>query len=290
MKILFIGASGLMGSYLLPILKSNNYNIVTLGRSGENDYICDILDVDSLVEILDFLKPEIILNLAALTDVDECESNPDKSFQINVQAINNMVDWIISSRSNTHLIQVSTDHVYDGLGPHSESNPTITNYYAFSKYTAELSAMRVPSTIIRTNFFGKSTCPGRESFTDWIVSRIKSEEHFSLFNDVFFSPLSMQTLSEMLCLVIEKKPSGIYNLGSKSGMSKSDFAVLFAKKLNLNFINADIVSIDKTSFMKTYRPRDMRMNVDKFEEYLDVELPNLEDEVDKVLGDYYETT
>ena len=290
MKILVIGASGLLGSYLLPTLKSNNYDVISLGRSGDNDYICDILDTDSIVKILDSLKPELILNLAALTDVDFCELNPNQAFQINAKALDNIVNWIEISGSACHLVQISTDHVYDGSGPHLESKPTLTNYYAFSKYASELSALRIPSTVIRTNFFGKSCCDNRESFTDWIVKSIKHNKNFSLFSDVFFSPLSMQTLSKMLSLVIKEKPIGIFNLGSKSGMSKSDFAVLFANKLNLNLNNAAIVSIDDISFMKTYRPKDMRMDVNKFEEYFDVRLPKLTDEIDKVLGDYYEKT
>ena len=68
----------------------------------------------------------------------------------------------------------------------------LTNYYSFSKYAAEL-ALRVNSTILRTNFFGKSMCEQRSSFTDWVYHSAINKQNIVLFSDVFFSPLSMTT-------------------------------------------------------------------------------------------------
>jgi dTDP-4-dehydrorhamnose reductase len=99
----------------------------------------------------------------------------------------------------------------------------------------------------------------------------------------------METLTEMISIVITAKPEGVFNLGSREGLSKSAFALLFAEKLNLELSNMKVTSIDDVTFMKTYRPRDMRMDVTKFEQHLGVSLPTLEDEIDRVIGDYDET-
>ena len=62
------------------------------------------------------------------------------------------------------------------------------------------------------------------------------------------------------------------------------------KKLKFGMANIEVASIDDVSFMKTYRPRDMRLNVTKFEQKLDVSLPTLEAEINMVIGDYDEKT
>jgi len=290
MKIVTLGASGLLGSMLIPALKSSGHNIVTVGRSPINDFNCDVGDLTSFRSLFNELQPDILINLVALTDVDLCESDPRQAFTVNVRTLENIVSWIENASKNCHLIHLSTDQVYDGVGPHSENDVMLGNYYAFSKYAAELVALRVASTILRTNFIGKSKCDKRVSFTDWIYKSIVNDEKIFLFNDVFFSPLAMQTLAEMICKVIELKPLGVFNLGSRSGLSKSGFGLLFAEKLNLATNCIKVSSIDDVTFMKTYRPKDMRMDVTKFEQCLGIKLPTLENEINRFTGDYDEKT
>jgi dTDP-4-dehydrorhamnose reductase len=286
MKIITVGASGLLGSMLVPVLKLAGHDIVTVGRSSSNDFKCDVGDQTSVRSVLNELRPDILINLVALTDVDLCESDPRQAFKVNVRALENIVSWIENTSKNCHLIHLSTDQVYDGVGPHYETDVMLSNYYAFSKYASELVALRVASTILRTNFIGKSKCDKRVSFTDWIYKAIVNDEKIFLFSDVFFSPLAMQTLAEMICKVIELKPRGVFNLGSRSGLSKSGFGLLFAEKLKLATNCIKVSSIDDVTFMKTYRPKDMCMDVTKFEQRFGIKLPTLENEINIVTGDY----
>ena len=96
----------------------------------------------------------------------------------------------------------------------------------------------------------------------------------------------MYTLSEMVSLVAEVKPAGTFNLGSREGSSKSSFALMFLGKLDLKSNNVEIKSIDEVTFMKTHRPKDMRMSVDMFERKMKVQLPTLQEEITRVIGDY----
>jgi len=288
MKIVTVGASGLLGSMLVPVLKLAGHNVVTVGRSATNDFRCGVGDLKSVSSLFDELQPDIVINLVALTDVDLCEFDPRQAFWVNVRVTENIVFWIESAVKKCHLVQMSTDQVYDGTGPHFESDVMLSNYYAFSKYTSELAALRVASTVLRTNFFGKSVCNQRVSFTDWIYDSIVSSKKTLFFNDVYFSPLSMDTLAEMILLVISMKPTGQFNLGSRAGLSKSTFALLFMEKLNIGSDNFEVTSIDDVKFMKTYRPKDMRMDVNKFERQLCITLPTLEEEITRVSGDYNE--
>lgn len=290
MKIVIIGASGLLGSYLAPRLLASENEIFSIGRARSNDFICDASNSEELIKVLSKIQPNIILNLAALTDVDYCEKNPDHAFTVNTKIVENIVTWIESSSQECHLIQISTDQVYDSKGPHFENNISLTNYYAFSKYAGELIASRVSSTILRTNFFGKSECYGKISFTDWLHKSFLGKENFFLFDDVFFSPLSMESLYEIILSLFTLQPQGIYNLGSRDGLSKSSFAHLFAARLNIDISHAEILSIDDVDFLSAYRPKDMRMNVSKIEDSLNLTLPSLKNEIYKAIGEKYENT
>ena len=286
MKIVVLGASGLLGSVLVPQLIISGNQIITIGRSSSSQYRCNVANKFEINGILDDVNPDIIINLIALTDVDFCEQNPNQAFIVNVKILENVVTWIEKSSYDCHLVQFSTDQVYDTIGPHFEDNVVLSNYYSFSKYAAELVALRLNSTILRTNFFGKSNCDKKMTLTDWLHSNIISNKKLFLFNDVFFSPLSMATLSKIVIKLMDLKPKGVFNLGSHNGLSKSDFAFLFAKKLNLKIHDHIITSIDEVTFIKSYRPKDMRMDVLKIESCLNIKLPSLEDEIHKVIKDY----
>ena len=79
---------------------------------------------------------------------------------------------------------------------------------------------------------------------------------------------------------------GIFNIGSNNGMSKADFAFLFANNLNLKNDNMKVISISDAKFIKTYRPKDMRLNLEKIETSMLISLPILADEITRVCKDY----
>ena len=232
------------------------------------------------------MKPRAIINLVGLTDVDLCEAKPNSAYMANVRAVENIADWIRKSKTLCHLVQVSTDQVYDGTGPHHEGHVALMNYYAFSKYAGELAALATSSTILRVNFFGRSLCEKRQSLTDWLFRSISNGDSIKVFDDVLFSPLSMTTLSEMINLVLQKKFIGVFNLGSREGMSKANFAFAFAEELGLQPHNVMRTTTDQVTFLKTYRPKDMRMDCEKFEQIFQSTLPSLRDEINLAVKDY----
>ncbi len=288
LKVLLLGSSGLLGSTLRPYLDSLGYDVITHSRSNGEQYQVDLTHAKKVSEFFNDIQPEVVVNLIGLTDVDLCETSPNQAYMANVRVIENITDWIKQKKSQCHLIQISTDQVYDGIGPHAEAAVALKNYYAFSKYAGELAAMAVPSSILRTNFFGRSQCPKRTSLTDWLFRSLSTKEPIQVFDDVLFNPLSMTSLSEMIGLTMQKKPLGVFNLGSHGGMSKADFSFSFAEALNLSPITMARVSTDQVAFLKTYRPKDMRTECSKFENTLAVKLPFLNDEIKRVAKEYYE--
>lgn len=288
--ILITGAMGLLGSRLVPYLKERGLEIVTHARVTHADVRFDLSDFAESFKLLNQIKPYMIINLVAMTNVDRCQEEYNKAFLVNTRAVENLVHWIMVSGADCHLVQISTDQVYDGPGPHIEDAVTLTNNYAFSKYASELAAVRVSSTILRTNFVGRSLLSHRESLTDWVYNSLKTGKNVQALNDVFFSPLSIAKLIEMIFLVLEKKPVGIYNLGSNNGFSKADFIFAFAHRLNLPTNTLTRIEASEASFLKVYRPKDMRMDNSKFENVLGVKLPNLTDLIENLTEEYYAPT
>lgn len=283
---LITGATGLLGTTLVPYLKLYGYNIVTHARTGRTDFLADLADRDKSFEMLTQIQPSLIINLVSLTSVELCQEQLNSAYLANTRTVENLVYWLLETGTGCHLIQISTDHVYDGMGLHTEDEITLTNNYAFSKYAGELAAARVPSTILRTNFVGRSKASHRESLTDWVYTSLTNGKQIQVLNDVYFSPLSMTTLVGMIRLVIEKKPIGIYNLGSHNGMSKADFDFAFAKCLGLSTKTMSRIDTGQAKFWKAYRPKDMRMDSSRFENTLGVKLPLLSDEIKQVAKEY----
>jgi dTDP-4-dehydrorhamnose reductase len=289
-RILLLGSSGLFGSTLAPFLSLRGHDVKTHSRGAGSQYQADLNDPKDAYDLLRMIEPEVIVNLVGLTDVDRCETQPNQAYLANVRTVENISGWIKQKITPCHLVHLSTDQVYDGITPHTEEHVTLTNYYAFSKYAGELAATSVPSTILRTNFFGRSHCAKRASLTDWLFGSLSNSQPIQVFDDVLFNPLSMATLSEMIELTIQKKTIGVFNLGSHGGMSKADFAFAFAEELNFSTSSMTRTSTDQVTFLKTYRPKDMRMDSSKFENTLGVRLPLLKDEIKRVAREYREAT
>jgi dTDP-4-dehydrorhamnose reductase len=286
-RVLVTGATGLLGSFLVPFFYKKGYDVITLSRSQQVAISADLTILKNVVRIIDDLKPDVVVNLVANTNVDICESDVNLAYRMNVLPIANLCQAILDLQLSTHVIHLSSDMVYDGIGPQQESEVILRNTYALSKFASELSVRDVGGTVLRTNFFGRSQCANRASFSDWIYEALTNGNSINLFDDIFFSPLSMQTLCEMLSLVVEKRPTGIYNLGSRQGMSKADFAFAFASHFDFSIKKMKRVKSMQFNNLKAIRPKDMRMDSSLFEEELNIRLPVLLDEIAKTSEHYY---
>jgi dTDP-4-dehydrorhamnose reductase len=284
-KVLLLGANGLLGRSLTRHLLAAGYDTLGHARAGQADVVADLTDAAALGSALDATRPDVIVNLVALTNVDECERAPQRAYLANVRSVENLVRWMDRRADSCHLIQISTDQVYDGAGPHAEADVTLSNYYGFSKYAGELVAAAAPSTVLRTNFFGRSECRGRATFTDWLVASMREAVPITVFEDVYFSPLSMQRLAQVVGQLIECRPRGVFNAGSREGISKADFAFMLADELGLSTDHVRRGTAEQ-SHLLAYRPKDMRMDCSRIEAALGIALPTLMEEIQSMHSIY----
>ncbi len=285
-KILVTGATGLLGARLVPELKLYGNEVATTARSGEVTFKVDLTNWHATNEMLTTFMPDLIINLASLTSVELCQNDPNQAYRSNTLVVEMLVRWIENRNIKPHLVQISTDHVYDGEGLNDEADICLRNVYAFSKYAGELAAARVPSSIIRTNFIGKSAVDYRQSLSDWVYKSLSEGKSVEVLDDVFFNPVSINTLVSIIRQIIDVRPVGTFNLGANGIMSKADLDFLLAKYFDLSpFAMTRIKSAD-AKFLKAFRPKNMTMNSSKIEKILGIKLPDLETEVMKVAKEY----
>ena len=285
--ILVAGATGLLGSALVPLLQERGHHVTSLSCTELADLNANLVSYEEARCALDQVKPEVIINLVSLTNVDHCEMHPQDAYLLNVKTVENLCRWSQESDQAPHLVHVSTDHVYDGAGPHLEGALNIRNHYAMSKLAGEFVARAVPSTILRTNFFGRSRCVRRNSFTDWLLKALLGTAPVHVFDDVRFSPLAICSLCDLIERTVNQRPLGVFNIGSRAGMSKADFAFAFAAAVGLPTTNFVRTKVSAVGTLIAQRPTDMRMNCEQFEACMEIELPTLIDEIELVARDEY---
>ncbi|MEO9599255.1 SDR family oxidoreductase [Parasphingorhabdus sp.] len=279
---MILGSSGMLGRTLTATARKAGYSVIAHAiRAPGDEYVRGDLTVpETAKRLLDEHSPDVVVNLVALTSVDQCEADIDQAFQINAGIPTSLA---MAASRKTRLIHVSTDHVYDGCksAPSRESETRLRNAYAVTKLAGELPILTQGSVVLRTNFFGPSYDLRRKSFSDAILNALEGGAGFSGFHDVFFSPLSMVRLSTEILRVAEVWCPGLYNLGSRAGLSKLEFARLVATRYGYDPALLKSQSIDD-AVLPASRPRGMVMDVTAFESAYAAILPTLEDEIESL--------
>jgi dTDP-4-dehydrorhamnose reductase len=282
-SLLLIGANGLLGTSLQKTL-SKQFDVKTLTRkSNTSMYQVDMSSSHDCTGLLKRVQPDIIVNLAALTDVELCERNIELAYRVNTKITENIGEYTRDNK-DVFLIHISTDQVYDANNSY-ENDIVIRNVYALTKYCGEKGLPAANSMILRTNFFGKSRSIKSEGLCDFMHKLARQGDEITLYNNVYFSPVSIDTLCNIICLCATRQIPGVFNIGSNSGMSKGDFLMYFLKASGLKNFKYKYVPVESGK-NKTQRPKDMRMNVKRFETTFDYKLPELISEIESVSDEF----
>lgn len=256
-RILITGSNGLLGQKLVSLLKKNHQLLATSTGSNiindKSNYsysTLDITDKKSVELLFHSFKPEVVINSAAMTNVDGCEDEKEKCFDINVKAVQTLCD--LCEEFNSHLIHVSTDFIFDGQdGPYKEedvANPL--SYYGTTKHESELvlRESKVNWTILRTIIlYGTADNLKRNNIVLWGRKALKDGQSLNIIDDQFRSPTLAEDLAQACKLAFEKNAFGIFNTSGKDIMSIFEMVERMAEfykcdKSNINRISSDTLN------------------------------------------------
>lgn len=285
MKCLVTGAYGFLGESLCCALERSGHQVFRVARREGAQICADAGNQEQLADVFKTTTPDVVINLVAMTNVDDCERNPDEAFKANAGVVRSICG-AIRQTEHAHLVHVSTDQVYNGTGPHIESAAAWpTNVYAITKYSGELIAQQVGATILRTNFVGHSKAKNRTSFSDWLIDAFQTQREITLFDDVFFSPLGVETLCRAIERTATQRIAGTFNAGARGGMSKAEFGLTLARSLGYATNSIAIGSV-KTAKMAARRPSDMKMDSSLFESTFSFQMPTVENEIERIAASH----
>jgi dTDP-4-dehydrorhamnose reductase len=278
----------MLGHYFLKELDLRSKDYQSVSRSNQHaDFQINTGSYSEVRDLLRSVKPSHIINLIGLTSVEDCERDARLSDEVNVGPVLNLAAAREELQlSSLRILHISTDHFYDSPGPSSEDDLKVVNNYAASKLKAENGLDQGRDLIIRTNFVGKSNTPNRESLTDWVVSSCLGVKPVGVLDDVYFSPLDMDMVAKHSLEALFAGGFGVFNLGSRGGMSKAEFDIKFAQALNYSDENLIPISRERAGFLRAPRPGDMTMDSSKFENTFGVSLPSTEELVHRVALTY----
>jgi dTDP-4-dehydrorhamnose reductase len=228
-------------------------------------FLLDITDAWAVDSLIDQCKPDVIINTAAMTQVDQCEIQREACWKVNVEAVQHLV--AVSGRNNVRLIHVSTDFIFDGTKGMLDEDaiPNPVNYYGQSKLAGEqvIVQSEISWCIIRTVLvFGVTQDMSRSNILLWVKNSLEQGKTIQVVNDQWRTPTLAEDLATGCYLAAIKRANGIYNISGKDYMSPYDIAIRTADFFNLD--KSLIKETDSTRFTQpAQRPPKTGFIIDK---------------------------
>jgi len=241
-KILIFGAKGMIGQEFVNYLKRDKlYEVVTPGRAT-----VDIAKFEQVLKIIKKIKPDVIINCAAIINVDYCEKNPVTAFKVNAIGAGNLLSALEKLNFlKTVVLHISTSDVFGNNNKKVRAEddiPVPVNIYGWSKLGGEkiLAATaknkKIKYFIIRTSWIYSEH---KDTFVDFVVNSLKDKKFVSIISDQYNTITWARDLVEAsgkLIRTSHKYKSGIYHITnrSKTKLSKYNIALEIAKQLKFN--------------------------------------------------------
>jgi dTDP-4-dehydrorhamnose reductase len=198
----------------------------------------DVTDFRRVKEVIEDFAPHVIINCAALTRVDACETERELCWKVNVESVENLVR--LCRNTGCRLIQLSTDFIFDGReGPYREdARPNPVNFYGKSKLAAENAVRQLGPdkwSIARTVMvYGTGTALRHENIALWMLNRLSRGSDIHVYMDQYRSPTYVIDLAQGIERLVRYNRSGVYHLSGRECVSIHDFAVEIAREFGFD--------------------------------------------------------
>lgn len=282
MKILVLGGTGLLGEALIERCRALGHATVAASRASAALPV-DIADRVGLARALAEVRPDLVINCAALASIDACEADPGQAFAANAEPLRELAR--LSNAQRFKLVHVSTDHYFTGAGRarHGEDAAvTLLNEYARSKFASEKYALAAPGAlVVRTAFVGRHS--GRDhGFAEQIYGALQRGERLTLFEDAYTSLLHRAEVARLMLELVARDAHGIVNVASRDVFSKADLIRAFARALGLP-LEAQSGSVKS---LKVPRAESLGLATAKIEALLGRAMPGFDDTIRLLAADF----
>jgi perosamine synthetase len=267
-KLLVTGGSGLLALNWAACM-ADRFDVVLVQHRRKvrvafaQTQSAELVDPSEISALMADHAPDIVVHAAALSNVDQCELDPDQAFRVNADMAGHVAAAARASGART--MHISTDHLSDGqTAMLRETDPVHPlNVYAASKLAGEaaVQAADPDALILRTNFFGWGPAY-RSSFSDHILRALRAGRGPALFEDVFFTPILMEDLIETAHALCDHDATGVFNVAGDTRLSKYAFGLQLAETFGLDSRRITATRLaDCTDLAK--RPLDMSLDTDR---------------------------
>ena len=280
-KILVTGSAGLIGTQIVKDLLDNHKQVYSCYNKTKPELgiitHLDLTKKDDIVNTMNRIKPDVVIHLGAMTDVELCETETELAKKINTDATEILA--LESEKYNTFFVYMSTDYVFDGkVGMKKENDKTNPiNFYGKSKLDGErvFKKITTPNVIVRTSTpFGIHS--KKMSFPIWVKKNLELEKEISVVVNQYTSPSYVPNISKMIIEIMERKITGIIHLAGATKISRYDFAVQISKIINVNKQFLKLTKMDQMDW-KAQRPADSSLSVSKANKILKNKPEKIED-------------
>lgn len=253
---------------------------VTLART--NSLEVDLTSPEGVEAAINTMRPDLLVHTVGLTDVDRCEREPELAYQINVRLAVNVAE--ACARLGVSLVHISSDHLFSGDAPWADEDWPVApvNVYGRTKAEAETGVLDAcPSAlVVRTNFYGWGT-RYRTSFSDFIIQGLRAGRSLNLFDDVFYTPILIDSLVRATHELVDQGASGIFHVVGSERVSKYKFGLALAERFGLDTGLINLASIDGQSGL-VQRPQDMSLSINKISKLLHQPIPALAEDIERL--------
>jgi dTDP-4-dehydrorhamnose reductase len=259
-RVLILGGKGRLGAAIARRWASR-HEVIAAGRAEVD--IADLLSLEKRLRDADF---DVLVNSAALTNVDRCESDRDEALIVNTQAVEVMAR--VAAEKGARLIHISTDYVFDGEKetPYLESDAAYPlSYYGQTKLDGEAAALSAsPDHVVaRVSWvFG----PDRPSFIDILLDRARTQDHVEAVADKTSSPTHAEDAADWLEAFLTREiPGGLYhacNEGACTWQEYGQHALDTALKAGVPLRTHIVAPIPLTALKNFLAPRPRHTSMD----------------------------
>ncbi len=270
--MILFGATGMLGQAIAVEGRRRGRAFSGVSRHGP-DVVADLASFPSVRPLLAAAAPDLVINAAALADIDACERDPALALAVNARAVLAMAEYCRDAE--IPFVQISSDHFFTGNGPmpHGELAPVaLLNEYARSKYLGEGFAGIAPrALVVRTNVTGCRGWAGRPTFAEWAMDALERRAPLTLFDDFYSSTIDTPSFARALFDLIERGVTGTINLAAHSVASKWRFVHRLARMMEITLDWDEAASVQT---LAVPRAESLGLDVRKAEALLGYALPD----------------